>query len=54
LHIAAANNNLDAMKALIAEGADVHASNSQGQTPLALVQEKNLREAAALLRRHGA
>jgi uncharacterized protein len=54
LHIAAANNNIDAMKALIAEGADVHAPNREGKSALALAQEKNLREASALLRRHGA
>jgi len=54
LHLAAANNSLDAMKTLIAQGADVAAANALGQTPLSLAQEKNLREAAALLRRHGA
>jgi ankyrin repeat protein len=54
LHIAAANNNIDAMTALIAEGADVHAANREGKSALALAQEKNLREASALLRRHGA
>ena len=54
LHLAASHNNLDAMKALIAQGAEVNAANAQGQTPLSLAQEKNLREAAALLRRHGA
>ena len=42
------------MKLLIAQGADVHAANGQGETPLSLAQGKNLREAAALLRRHGA
>ncbi|PYQ82796.1 MAG: hypothetical protein DMG03_16380 [Acidobacteria bacterium] len=54
LHLAAANNILDALKALIAQGADVNAANNDGQTPLSLAQEKNHREAAALLRRHGA
>jgi uncharacterized protein len=54
LHIAAANNNLDAMRTLIAQGADVTASNGDGKTALSLAQEKNQREAAALLRRHGA
>lgn len=54
LHIAAANNNLDAMRTLIAQGADVAASNADGKTALSLAQEKNQREAAALLRRHGA
>ena len=54
LHIAATNHNLDTMKSLIAQGADVHAQNIDGQTPLTLAQEKNHREAAALLRRHGA
>ncbi|HTK30174.1 MAG TPA: ankyrin repeat domain-containing protein [Vicinamibacterales bacterium] len=54
LHIAAANNNIDAMKALIAQGADVHATNREGKAALTLAQEKNQREAAALLRRHGA
>jgi ankyrin repeat protein len=52
--MAAHNNNVDAMKALIAQGADVHAANGEGQTALSLAQEKNHREAAALLRRHGA
>ena len=42
------------MKALIAQGADVSAVNGDGQTPLSLAQEKNQREAAALLRRYGA
>src|SRR5215831_10272436 len=54
LHIAAANNNLDAMRTLIAQGADVSAPNADGKTALSLAQEKNQREAAALLRRHGA
>jgi ankyrin repeat protein len=54
LHIAAANNDLDSMQVLISQGADVHAASQDGQTPLTLAQEKNLREAAALLRRHGA
>jgi ankyrin repeat protein len=54
LHIAAANNNLDAMKTLIDQGADVGATNNDGKTALTLVQEKNQREASALLRRHGA
>jgi len=54
LHLAAANNNIDTMKSLIAQGADVNAANSDGKTPLSLAQEKNHREAAALLRRHGA
>ncbi|MBI3490280.1 MAG: ankyrin repeat domain-containing protein [Acidobacteria bacterium] len=54
LHLAAAGSNLDAMKALIAQGADVSAANAEGRTALSLAQEKNHREAAALLRRHGA
>jgi ankyrin repeat protein len=54
LHLAAANNNLDAIKTLIAQGADVNAANGEGKTPLSLAQEKNYREAAAFLRRHGA
>ena len=54
LHIAAANNNIDAMQTLIAQGADVLAQNLDGKTALSLAQEKNQREAAALLRRHGA
>ena len=54
LHLAAANNNLDAINALIAQGADVAAGNGEGLTPLSIAQEKNHREAAALLRRHGA
>jgi uncharacterized protein len=54
LHIAAFNNNLDAMKTIIAQGADVNALNKEGKSALSLAQEKNQREAAALLRRHGA
>jgi ankyrin repeat protein len=54
LHLAAANNNLDAINALIAQGADVTAENGEGSTPLSLAQEKSHREAAALLRKHGA
>jgi uncharacterized protein len=54
LHLAAFNNNLDSMKQLIAQGADVHAQNQEGLTAYALAQQKNHREAAALLRRHGA
>src|SRR5207244_452601 len=40
LHLAAANDNLDAMKALVAQGADVHSQNGDGRTPLSLAQEK--------------
>jgi uncharacterized protein len=54
LHLAAANNNIDVMSALIAQGADVNAPNGEGQTALSIAQERNHREAAALLRRHGA
>jgi ankyrin repeat protein len=53
LHLAAATNNLDAIKALIAQDADVGASNHEGATPLALAEQKGHREAAAFLRRHG-
>ena len=54
LHLAAANNNMDAITQLIAQGADVHAANGEAKTALSLATEKNHREAAALLRRHGA
>ena len=45
---------MDAIEALIAQGADVHAPNGEAQTALSLATEKNHREAAALLRRYGA
>jgi ankyrin repeat protein len=54
VHIAAANNDLDSIKALIAQGADATVANGEGRTALSLSQEKGHREAAALLRRHGA
>ncbi|MGE5243406.1 MAG: ankyrin repeat domain-containing protein [Betaproteobacteria bacterium] len=53
LHMATANNNLDAMNTLIAQGADLEARNGAGATALAIAEEKNLREAAAMLRRYG-
>lgn len=53
LHIATAGNNLDAMRTLIAQGADPDAVNGAGATALALAEEKHLREAAAMLKRHG-
>jgi uncharacterized protein len=52
LHLATANNNLDAMRTLIAQGADVAAANGDGKQALTLAQEKNQREAAAILRRY--
>jgi ankyrin repeat protein len=54
LHLAAANNNMEVIKTLIAQGADVQAANGEAKTALTLATEKNYREAAALLRRHGA
>src|SRR5438105_2604573 len=42
------------VNALVAQGADVAAGNREGLTPLTIAQEKNHREAAALLRRYGA
>jgi ankyrin repeat protein len=54
LHLAAANNNVEVIKTLVAQGGDVTAPNGEGQTPLSLATEKNHREAAVLLRRHGA
>jgi ankyrin repeat protein len=54
LHLAAAGSALDTMKTLIAQGADIRVTNRDGLTPLALAQQKNHREAIALLRRHGA
>ncbi len=53
LHLAAANGNIESMKQLIAQGADVNAQNSAGLTACALAEQKNHREAAALLKRHG-
>src|SRR6185503_19517504 len=51
LHLAAAHNNVEAINA---QGADVTMGNGEGHTPLTIAQEKNHREAAALLRRFGA
>jgi len=54
LHIATANDDLSSMKTLIAQGADATAANGEGKAALGMAQEKGHREAAALLRRHGA
>ena len=53
LHLAAANNSVDVMKTLIAQGADPAATNADGLTPLAVASQRDHREAAALLERHG-
>ena len=53
LHLAAANNNIDSMKSLIAQGADATGKNKDGLTPLNLAEQKNHKEATALLKRHG-
>ena len=53
LHLAAANNNIDSTKSLIAQGADPAAKNRDGLTPLNLAEQKNHREATAMLKRHG-
>jgi ankyrin repeat protein len=45
---------LEAVKLALELGVDVNAANADGKTALSLAQEKNQREAAALLRRHGA
>ena len=39
------------MKALVAQGADLAATNAEGVTPLALAEQKGHREAAAFLQR---
>lgn len=54
IHLAAANNNLDSLRTLIAQGADVGAPNKDGLTAVVLAEQKNHKEAAALLKRHGA
>src|SRR5437879_790902 len=53
LHLAAANNKLDALKTLVAQGADVGAANREGLTAVQLADQKGHREAAAFLKRHG-
>src|SRR5438132_338259 len=52
LHLAAANNNLDSMRTLVAQGADVTATNKDRLTAIQLAEQKNHKEAAALLKRH--
>jgi ankyrin repeat protein len=52
LHLAAANSNLDAMKTLVAQGADPLATNKEGLTAMAVAEQKGHREAAAILRRY--
>ncbi|MCC7415707.1 MAG: ankyrin repeat domain-containing protein [Acidobacteria bacterium] len=54
IHQAAHSGSVDLLKQLIAQGADLDAENGDGKTAYALAQERNHREAAALLRRHAA
>jgi uncharacterized protein len=52
LHLAAANNALDVMKTLIAQGADAGGMNRDGLTAAQMAELKGHREAAALLNRY--
>ena len=49
--LAVASGNLDALKTLVEQGADLAATNAAGLTPLALAEQKNDREAIAYLQR---
>ena len=53
LHLAAANNNIDVVKTLLAQGADPTATNTEGLTPIAVARQRDHKEAAAFLERHG-
>src|SRR5262249_10518453 len=53
-HPATAKDDPSAIKNPIAQGAPTTARQCEGKTALSMAQEKGHREAAALLRRHGA
>ncbi len=54
LHEVAESNQLETAGLLLANGADPHAGNDDGLTPLALAQSKTLGQMVALLKQHGA
>jgi len=46
--------NKDLVELLIQNGADVNAKSGQGETPLALAEQREHREIVKLLQKHGA
>jgi len=54
LHHAAANGEIERVKLLISEGADVNVKNNDGQTPLHYAARKGHKEIVELLLAHGA
>ena len=53
LHEAAANGDLDFAALLVNNGADINAKTSDGKTPLGFAEERNQKEMADFLRKHG-
>src|SRR5579872_2936962 len=54
LHTAAVDGKVPVIRCLLGAGAKVNPADASGETPLDLALERGHREAAAVLRRHGA
>ena len=52
LHVAAENNNFEALKILLENGADIHAKDIHQITPLDIVQKKNRKKTVELFEKY--
>ena len=54
MHLSAGNGHLEIVKLLLEHGADMHAMNTEGETPYEVSWRSGYREISDLLRKNGA